>query len=141
MRNIPFHFASGTHAPKAYMEGATNKAQTTSIDLSQLMARMSKLAIKHKLLRYKSIIRSASSSWLPHLEISTATKLKKLQVFQNQQLMRFVNAYGMPDIRSCITNYLKAKSILDHTKDISSKFFQRLSQIPNELLRNNIFSS
>ncbi|GBL98605.1 hypothetical protein AVEN_162923-1 [Araneus ventricosus] len=61
------------------------------------------------------------------------TRLRKLRVFQNQQLTRIVNAPCYFK-REVLYIDLKAKPILDHIKDISTKFFQMLPQIRNRLL-------
>ncbi|GBL92462.1 hypothetical protein AVEN_174737-1 [Araneus ventricosus] len=59
--------------------------------------------------------------------------LRKLQVFQNQQLKRIVNAPWYVR-RKLIHQDLKIHPVLDFMKIISKKFFEKLPQIPNVLL-------
>ncbi|GBL92736.1 hypothetical protein AVEN_119122-1 [Araneus ventricosus] len=117
---------------------AINKAQVNSIHLSQLMAYKSKLGIKRKLLLYKFIILSTLLYRYPIWGSVAITRLKKLQVFQNQQFIRIVNVSQW--VRGQILHdNLEVKPILDHIKDISAIFFQKTAfneQIRNELLQD-----
>ncbi|GBN61159.1 hypothetical protein AVEN_122802-1 [Araneus ventricosus] len=75
-----------------YICDAITKATYTSQKLASLVARWGTLPIRHKLLLYKAIIRPVmmygSLVWGP----TSTTNIRKLQVFQNKQLMHIVKA-------------------------------------------------
>ncbi|GBN91026.1 hypothetical protein AVEN_195500-1 [Araneus ventricosus] len=60
--------------------------------------------------------------------------LRKLQVLQNQQLARIVNALWYVR-HKLIHQDLKIDPVLDFMKIISKNFFEELPQIPNALLQ------
>ncbi|GBM35959.1 RNA-directed DNA polymerase from mobile element jockey [Araneus ventricosus] len=75
-----------------HISDALTKAKYTSQKLASLVARWSTLPIKHKLLLYKAIIRPAMMYGSQVWGATSTTNIRRLQVFQNKQLMHVVNA-------------------------------------------------
>ncbi|GBM01036.1 hypothetical protein AVEN_55542-1 [Araneus ventricosus] len=65
---------------------------------------------------------------------TSQTNIKKLQVFQNQQLMHVVNAPWYVR-REVLHDDLKIDPISEFIKKTSTRFFNKIPQIRNELLR------
>ncbi|GFU82811.1 RNA-directed DNA polymerase from mobile element jockey [Trichonephila clavipes] len=86
--------------------------------------------IRHKVVLYKSIIRPVmcyGSDGMCHL--------KKLHTLTNSFLRQIVNAPWF--IRNeVIYRDLKIKPFLPHIKDLSKRFFDKLPNVPNELISN-----
>ncbi|GBM09562.1 hypothetical protein AVEN_29417-1 [Araneus ventricosus] len=118
----------------SHTQKALNKAKTMSFTLGRLIARKSKLTIKYNLLLYyKAILKPILLYGSPIWGITSIKTLRKLQVFQNQQLMRIVDAPWYVR-RKVIRNDLKIDPVLHFIKIISKRFFEKLPQILNELL-------
>ncbi|GBO31671.1 putative RNA-directed DNA polymerase from transposon BS [Araneus ventricosus] len=76
----------------SHINRALTKARNSSFALGRLIAPKSTLKIKHKLLLYKAIVRPIMLYGSPIWGTTSIRNLRKLQVFQNQQLKRIVNA-------------------------------------------------
>ncbi|GBL79275.1 hypothetical protein AVEN_92491-1 [Araneus ventricosus] len=88
------------------------------------------MAIKRKFLLYKAILRLVLLYGSPIWGATSIKNLKKLQVFQNQQLVRIADAPWYVR-RKLIHKYLKIDPVLDFMKIISKKFFETvLLQLP-----------
>ncbi|GBL78156.1 RNA-directed DNA polymerase from mobile element jockey [Araneus ventricosus] len=122
----------------SHVQKAVTKARNSSFALGRLIAPKSTLAIKHKLLLYKATVRPiilyGSLYGSPIWGTTSIRNLRKLQVLQNQQLKRIVNAPWYVR-RKLIHQDLKIHPVLDFIKIISKKFFEKLPQIPNVLLQ------
>ncbi|GBM87622.1 hypothetical protein AVEN_168426-1 [Araneus ventricosus] len=94
--------------------------------LGSLIAPKSTLAIKHKLLLYKAIVRPVMLYGSPILGTTSIRNLRKLQVFQNQQLARIVNAPWYVR-RKLIHQDLKIDPVLDFMKIISKKILRKIT--------------
>ncbi|GBN27534.1 hypothetical protein AVEN_202378-1 [Araneus ventricosus] len=76
----------------SHIQRAVTKARNSSSALGRLIPPKSTLAIKHKLLLYKAIVRPIMLYGSPIWGTTSIRNLRKPQVFQNQQLKRIVNA-------------------------------------------------
>ncbi|GFT45710.1 RNA-directed DNA polymerase from mobile element jockey [Trichonephila clavipes] len=95
----------------------------------------SKLAIRHKVLLYKSIIRPVISYGSQIWGSAGMCHLKKLHTLTNSLLRQIVNAPWF--VRNeVIYRDLKIKPFLPHIKDLSKRFFDKLPSVPNELISN-----
>ncbi|GFS98539.1 RNA-directed DNA polymerase from mobile element jockey [Trichonephila clavipes] len=95
----------------------------------------SKLAIRHKVLLYKSIIRPVMCYGSQIFGSAGMCHLKKLHTLTNSFLRQIVNAPWF--IRNeVIYRDLKIKPFLPHIKDLSKRFFDKLPSVPNELITN-----
>ncbi|GBN36014.1 RNA-directed DNA polymerase from mobile element jockey, partial [Araneus ventricosus] len=118
----------------SHTQKAVTKAKNSSFTVGRLLARKSTLAVKHRLLLYKAIVRTVILYGSPIWGTTSIRSLKKLQVFQNKQLVRIVDAPWYVR-RKLIHQDLKIDPVLDFMKIISKKFFEKLQQIPNALLQ------
>ncbi|GBN77488.1 hypothetical protein AVEN_190848-1 [Araneus ventricosus] len=114
----------------SHIQKAVTQAKNSSFALRRLIAPKSTLAIKHKLLLYKAIVQPVMLYSSPIWGTTSIRNLRKLQVFQNQQLARIVNAPWYVR-RKLIHQDIKIDPVLDFMKIISEK----LPQIPKALLQ------
>ncbi|GFW66370.1 RNA-directed DNA polymerase from mobile element jockey [Trichonephila clavipes] len=113
----------------------SQKAQAVHAVLKRLISRRSKLAIRHKVLLYKSIIRPVMSYGSQIWGSAGMCHLKKLHTLTNSFLRQIVNAPWF--VRNeVIYRDLKIKPFLPHIKNLSKRFFDKLPSVPNELIRN-----
>ncbi|GFT18704.1 probable RNA-directed DNA polymerase from transposon X-element [Trichonephila clavipes] len=118
-----------------HIEQTRKKAQAVHAVLKRLISRRSKLAIRHKVLLYKSIIRPVMSYGSQIWGSAGMCHLKKLHTLTNSFLRQIVNAPWF--VRNeVIYRDLKIKPFLPHIKDLSKRFFDKLPSVPNELIRN-----
>ncbi|GBO20094.1 hypothetical protein AVEN_160360-1 [Araneus ventricosus] len=101
----------------SHIQIAVTKAKATSYSLGRLPARKSTLAIKHKLLLYKAVLRPFLLYGSPIWGTTSIKNLRKLQVFQNQQLAR-IDDSPWYDRRKLIHKDLKIGPVLDFMKII-----------------------
>ncbi|GFX61174.1 RNA-directed DNA polymerase from mobile element jockey [Trichonephila clavipes] len=114
----------------------SQKAQAVHAVLKRLISRRSKLAIRHKVLLYKSIIRPVMSYGSQIWGSAGMCHLKKLHTLTNSFLRQIVNAPWF--VRNeVIYRDLKIKPFLPHIRNqLSKRFFDKLPSVPNELIRN-----
>ncbi|GFU94695.1 RNA-directed DNA polymerase from mobile element jockey [Trichonephila clavipes] len=118
-----------------HIEQTRKKAIAVHAMLKKLISRRSKLAIRHKVLLYKSIIRSVMCYGSQIFGSAGMRHLKKLHTLTNSFLRQIVNAPWF--IRNeVIYRDLKIKPFLPHIKDLSKRFFNKLPNFPNELISN-----
>ncbi|GFY16500.1 RNA-directed DNA polymerase from mobile element jockey [Trichonephila clavipes] len=118
-----------------HIEQTRKKAQAVHAVLKRLISRRSKLAIRHKVLLYKSIIRPVMSYGSQIWGSAGMCHLKKLHTLTNSFLRQIVNAPWF--VRNeVIYRDLKIKPFLPHIKDLSKRFFDKLPSVPNELISN-----
>ncbi|CAL1267288.1 unnamed protein product [Larinioides sclopetarius] len=117
-----------------HIQTALNKAHKASCAIHNLIARKSKLPIKHKLLLYKAILRPIFLYGSPIWGTTSIKNLRKLQVFQNKKLMQITNSPWYVR-RKLIHKDLKIKPVLDFMTINSKRFYDKIPQIPNELLK------
>ncbi|GFW54514.1 RNA-directed DNA polymerase from mobile element jockey [Trichonephila clavipes] len=118
-----------------HIEQTRKKAQAVHAVLIRLISRRSKLAIRHKVLLYKSIIRPVMSYGSQIWGSAGMCYLKKLHTLTNSFLRQIVNAPWF--VRNeVIYRDLKIKPFLPHIKDLSKRFFDKLPSVPNELISN-----
>ncbi|GFY13703.1 probable RNA-directed DNA polymerase from transposon X-element [Trichonephila clavipes] len=111
------------------------KALAVHAMLKRLISRRSKLAIRHKVLLYKSIIRPVMYYGSQIFGSTGMCHLKKLHTLTNSFLRQLVNAPWF--VRNeVIYRDLKIKPFLPHIKDLSKRFFDKLPSVPNELISN-----
>ncbi|GFX73253.1 RNA-directed DNA polymerase from mobile element jockey [Trichonephila clavipes] len=118
-----------------HIEQTRKKAQAVHAVLKRLISRRSKLAIRHKVLLYKSIIRPVMSYGSQIWGSAGMCHLKKLHTLTNSFLRQIVNAPWFVH-NEVIYRDLKIKPFLPHIKDLSKRFFDKLPSVPNELIRN-----
>ncbi|GFW02198.1 RNA-directed DNA polymerase from mobile element jockey [Trichonephila clavipes] len=98
--------------------------------LNRLISPKSKLALRHKVLLYKAILRPIMLYASPIWAGAAVTHLKRLHTFQNIQLRRAANAPWF--IRNEVLHKdLNVPPLLDFIKKQSENFFNRLPQICN----------
>ncbi|GFT18633.1 RNA-directed DNA polymerase from mobile element jockey [Trichonephila clavipes] len=115
-----------------HIEQTRKKALAVHAMLKRLISRRSKLAIRHKVLLYKSIIRPVMCYGSQIFGSAGMCHLKKLHTLTNSFLRQLVNAPWF--IRNeVIYRDLKIKPFLPHIKDLSKRFFDKLPSAPNEL--------
>ncbi|GFU82664.1 probable RNA-directed DNA polymerase from transposon X-element [Trichonephila clavipes] len=118
-----------------HIEQTRKKAQAVHAVLKRLISRRSKLAIRHKVLLYKSIIRPVMSYGSQIWGSAGMCHLKKLHTLTNSFLRQIVNAPWF--VRNeVIYRDLKIKPFLPHIKDLSKRFFDKLPSVLNELISN-----
>ncbi|GFV12199.1 RNA-directed DNA polymerase from mobile element jockey [Trichonephila clavipes] len=118
-----------------HIEQTRKKAIAVHAMLKKLISRRSKLAIRHKVLLYKSIIRPVMCYGSQIFGSAGMCHLKKLHTLKNSFLRQIVNAPWF--IRNeVIYRDLKIKPFLPHIKDLSKRFFDKLPNVPNELISN-----
>ncbi|GFU84318.1 RNA-directed DNA polymerase from mobile element jockey [Trichonephila clavipes] len=118
-----------------HIEQTRKKAQAVHAVIKRLISRRSKLAIRHKVLLYKSIIRPVMSYGSQIWGSAGMCHLTKLHTLTNSFLRQIVNAPWF--IRNeVIYRDLKIKPFLPHIKDLSKRFFDKLPSVPNELISN-----
>ncbi|GFU12069.1 RNA-directed DNA polymerase from mobile element jockey [Trichonephila clavipes] len=118
-----------------HIEQTRKKALAVHAMLKRLISRRSKLAIRHKVLLYKSIIRPVMCYGSQIFGSAGMCHLKKLHTLTNSFLRQIVNAPWF--IRNeVIYRDLKIKPFLPHIKDLSKRFFDKLPSVPNELISN-----
>ncbi|GFW23562.1 RNA-directed DNA polymerase from mobile element jockey [Trichonephila clavipes] len=118
-----------------HIEQTRKKAIAVHAMLKKLISRRSKLAIRHKVLLYKSIIRPVMCYGSQIFGSAGMCHLKKLHTLTNSFLRQIVNAPWF--IRNeVIYRDLKIKTLLPHIKDLSKRFFSKLPNVPNELISN-----
>ncbi|GFT91385.1 RNA-directed DNA polymerase from mobile element jockey [Nephila pilipes] len=117
-----------------HIRKAHQKAIGMSRLLTRLISRKSKLAIRHKILLYKSILRPITMNASPIWASAATTHLKRLHVFQNIHLRKMINAPWF--VRNEVLHKdLNIEPILEFIKKQSFNFFNRIPQIPNALLQ------
>ncbi|GBM16645.1 RNA-directed DNA polymerase from mobile element jockey [Araneus ventricosus] len=121
-----------------HINNAIQKATIVSTLLSSLVARWSTLPIKHKILLYKAIIRPVLMYGSQVWGSTSLMNIKKVQVFQNKQLMHIVNAPWYVR-RKAIHDDLKIEPISEFIKKTSTRFFNKIPQIRNELLQTPVY--
>ncbi|GBO12837.1 hypothetical protein AVEN_140526-1 [Araneus ventricosus] len=121
-----------------HINNAIQKATIASTQLSSLVARWSTLPIKHKILLYKATIRLVLMYGSQVWGSTSLMNIKKLQVFQNKQLMHIVNASWYVR-RKVIHDDLKIEPISEFIKKTSTRFFNKIPQIRNELLQTPVY--
>ncbi|GFX42049.1 RNA-directed DNA polymerase from mobile element jockey [Trichonephila clavipes] len=108
-----------------HIEQTRKKALAVHAMLKRLISRRSKLAIRHKVLLYKSIIRPVMCYGSQIFGSAGMCHLKKLHTLTNSFLRQLVNAPWF--IRNeVIYRDLKIKPFLPHIKDLSKRFFDKL---------------
>ncbi|GFW50361.1 probable RNA-directed DNA polymerase from transposon X-element [Trichonephila clavipes] len=118
-----------------HIEQTRKKALAVHAMLKRLISRRSNLAIRHKVLLYKSIIRPVMCYGSQIFGSAGMCHLKKLHTLTNSFLRQIVNAPWF--IRNeIIYRDLKIKPFLPHIKDLSKRFFDKLPSVPNELMSN-----
>ncbi|GFS64053.1 RNA-directed DNA polymerase from mobile element jockey [Trichonephila clavipes] len=118
-----------------HIEQTRKKALAVHAMLKRLISRRSKLAIRHKVLLYKSIIRPVMCYGSQIFGSAGMCHLKKLHTLTNSFLRQLANAPWF--IRNeVIYRDLKIKPFLPHIKDLSKRFFDKLPSVPNELITN-----
>ncbi|GFS74167.1 RNA-directed DNA polymerase from mobile element jockey [Trichonephila clavipes] len=118
-----------------HIEQTRKKALAVHAMLKRLISRRSKLAIRHKVLLYKSIIRLVMCYGSQIFGSAGMCHLKKLHTLTNSFLRQLVNAPWF--VRNeVIYRDLKIKPFLPHIKDLSKRFFDKLPSVPNELITN-----
>ncbi|GFW36485.1 RNA-directed DNA polymerase from mobile element jockey [Trichonephila clavipes] len=118
-----------------HIEQTRKKAQAVHDVLKRLISRRSKLAIRHKVLLYKSIIRPVMLYGSQIWGSAGMCHLKKLHTLTNSFLRQIVNAPWF--VRNeVIYRDLKIKPFLPHIKDLSKRFFDKLPNVPNEVISN-----
>ncbi|GFW41787.1 RNA-directed DNA polymerase from mobile element jockey [Trichonephila clavipes] len=118
-----------------HIEQTRKKVQAVHAVLKRLISHRSKLAIRHKVLLYKSIIRPVMSYGSHIWGSAGMCHLKKLHTLTNSFLRQIVNAPWF--VRNeVIYRDLKIKPFLPHIKDLSKRFFDKLPNVPNELISN-----
>ncbi|GBN11166.1 hypothetical protein AVEN_196251-1 [Araneus ventricosus] len=110
----------------SHIQKAVTKAKNSSFALGRLLARKSTLAVKHKLLLYKSIIRPVMLYDSPIWGTTSIRNLRKLQVFQDQQLVRIADAPWYVR-HKLIHQYLKIDPVLDFMKIITKKILRKIT--------------
>ncbi|GFX63716.1 RNA-directed DNA polymerase from mobile element jockey [Trichonephila clavipes] len=118
-----------------HIEQTRKKAITVHAMLKKLISRRSKLAIRHKVLLYKSIIRPVMCYGSQIFGSAGMCHLKKLHTLTNSFLRQIVNAPWFIH-NEVIYRDLKIKPFLPHIKDLSKRFFDKLPNVPNELISN-----
>ncbi|GFX83901.1 RNA-directed DNA polymerase from mobile element jockey [Trichonephila clavipes] len=104
-----------------HIEQTRKKAQAVHAVLKRLISRRSKLAIRHKVLLYKSIIRPVMSYGSQIWGSAGMCHLKKLHTLTNSFLRQIVNAPWF--VRNeVIHRDLKIKPFLPHIKNLSERF-------------------
>ncbi|GBN87150.1 hypothetical protein AVEN_162154-1 [Araneus ventricosus] len=86
-----------------HINTALQKATIASTQLASLVVRWNTLPIRHKLLLYKDIVRPVLMYGSQVWGSTSQMNIKKLQVFQNKQLMHFVMSDGISDVKSFMT--------------------------------------
>ncbi|GFT69042.1 RNA-directed DNA polymerase from mobile element jockey [Trichonephila clavipes] len=118
-----------------HIEQTRKKAIAVHAMLKKLISRRSKLAIRHKVLLYKSIIRPVMCYGSQIFGSTGMCHLKKLHTLTNSFLRQIVYAPWV--VRNeVIYRDLKIKPFLPHIKDLSKTFFDKLPNVPNELISN-----
>ncbi|GFT22841.1 RNA-directed DNA polymerase from mobile element jockey [Trichonephila clavipes] len=118
-----------------HIEQTRKKAHAVHAVLKRFISRRSKLAIRHKVFLYKSIIRPVMSYGSQIFGSAGMCHLKKLHTLTNSFLRQIVNAPWF--VRNeVIYRDLKIKPFLPHIKDLSKRFFDKLPNVPNELISN-----
>ncbi|GFX01670.1 RNA-directed DNA polymerase from mobile element jockey [Trichonephila clavipes] len=118
-----------------HIEQTRKKAQAVHAVLKRLISPRCKLAIRHKVLLYISIIRPVMSYGSQIWGSAGMCHLTKLHTLTNSFLRQIVNAPWF--IRNeVIYRDLKIKPFLPHIKDLSKRFFDKLSSVSNELISN-----
>ncbi|GFU20551.1 RNA-directed DNA polymerase from mobile element jockey [Trichonephila clavipes] len=108
-----------------HIEQTRKNAQAVHAVLKRLISRRSKLAIRHKVLLYKSIIRPVMSYGSQIWGSAGMCHLKKLHTLINSFLRQIVNAPWF--VRNeVIYRDLKINPFLPHIKDLSKRFFDKL---------------
>ncbi|GFX10606.1 RNA-directed DNA polymerase from mobile element jockey [Trichonephila clavipes] len=102
--------------------------------INRLISPKSKLALRHKVLLYKAILRPIMLYASPIWAWVAVTHLKRLHTFQNIQLRRAANAPWF--VRNEVLHKdLNVPPFLDFIKKQSENFSNRLPQISNESIR------
>ncbi|GFX90531.1 RNA-directed DNA polymerase from mobile element jockey [Trichonephila clavipes] len=118
-----------------YIEQTRRKASAVHAILKRLISRRSNLAIRHKVLLYKSIIRPVMCYGSQIFGSAGMCHLKKLHTLTNSFLRQIVNAPWF--VRNeVIYRDLKIKPLLPYIKNLSKRFFDNLPNVPNELISN-----
>ncbi|GFT24028.1 RNA-directed DNA polymerase from mobile element jockey [Trichonephila clavipes] len=118
-----------------HIEQTRKKALAVHAMLKRLISRRSKLAIRHKVLLYKSIIRPVMCYGSQIFGSAGMCHLKKLHTLTNSFLRQLVNTPWF--VRNeVIYRDLKIKPFLPHIKDLSKRFFDKLPSVPNEFIIN-----
>ncbi|GFX94882.1 RNA-directed DNA polymerase from mobile element jockey [Trichonephila clavipes] len=125
-----------------HIRSTHQKAAGMRSTLNCLISPKSKLALRHKVLLYKAILRPfmlyASPIWVSYSPEPSpdpsVTHLKRLHTFQNIQLRRAANAPWF--VRNEVLHKdLNVPPLLDFIKKQSENFFNWLPQISNESIR------
>ncbi|GFW71097.1 RNA-directed DNA polymerase from mobile element jockey [Trichonephila clavipes] len=117
-----------------HVEQTRKKATAVHSMLKKLISRRSKLAIRHKVLLFNSIIRPVMCYGSQIFGSAGMCHLKKLHTLTNSFLRQIVNASWF--VRNeVIYRDLKIKPFLPYIKNLSKRFFDNLPNIPNELIR------
>ncbi|GBO26136.1 RNA-directed DNA polymerase from mobile element jockey [Araneus ventricosus] len=111
----------------SHIQRAVTKTKNSSFALGRRIAPKRTLAIKHKLLLYKAIVRPVMLYGYPIWGTTSIRNLRKLQVFQNQQLARIVDAPWYVR-RKLIYQDLKIDPVLDFMKIISKKILRKITK-------------
>ncbi|GFW51205.1 RNA-directed DNA polymerase from mobile element jockey [Trichonephila clavipes] len=102
--------------------------------LKKLVSRKSKLAIRHTDLLFNSIIRPVMCYGSPICGSTGMCHLKKLHTFTYSFFRQIENAPWF--VRNeVIYHELKVKPFLPYIKNLSKRFFDKLPNIPNDLIR------
>ncbi|GFT80787.1 RNA-directed DNA polymerase from mobile element jockey [Trichonephila clavipes] len=118
-----------------HIEQTRRKATAVHAMLKKLISRRSKLAIRHKVLLFNSIIRPVMCYGSQIFGSAGMCHLKKLHTLTKSFLIQIVNAPWF--VRNeVIYRDLKVKPFLPYIKDLSKKFFDNLPNVPNELISN-----
>ncbi|GFX62210.1 RNA-directed DNA polymerase from mobile element jockey [Trichonephila clavipes] len=118
-----------------HIEQTHKKANSVHFMLKKLVSRKSKLAIWHKVLLFNSIIRPVMCYGSPICGSAGMCHLRKLRTLTNSILRQIVNApwFVRNEVIYCD---LKVKPLLPYIKNLSKRFFDKLPNITNELIRN-----
>ncbi|GFT04807.1 probable RNA-directed DNA polymerase from transposon X-element [Trichonephila clavipes] len=118
-----------------HIEQTRRKGSAVNAILKRFTSRRSNLAIRHKVLLFKSIIRPVMCDGSQIFGSAGMCHLKKLHTLTNSFLRQIVNAHWF--VRNeVIYRDLKIKPFLPYIKDLSKRFFDNLPNVPNELISN-----
>jgi hypothetical protein len=118
-----------------HVNSISQKAIIKLINLYPILHRNSFITQENKLLLYKAVIRPNITYACPVWSYISKTKYNKLQILQNKFLRltgkfrAFTPIFKMHDL-------LKIEYIFEHIKKLSLKYFNRLENHRNDLMRN-----
>ena len=113
-----------------------SKAKRATGSVNSLLAWNSHLLVKNKLLLYKSLIRPVITYGLAVYRSEGKTQLRRIQIFQNRELHRYVKAFLFV-CNSVIHKGLKIQPIFVEIKKFALKFYRSILTVRNSVLNSN----